>query len=474
MHDPALAPGASTRLCALTAMLSVALLAAACGGGKGNPAPAAAGTASAPAAGASAPLAAEPASVTVPLEFAHASLKSAPFDVPRSLQVPPGFGIRVWARVGAARLMALAPSGAVLVSQPSGGKIVRVVAQAGAAPQVTDLVSGLNLPHGMAFATLGAQTYLYVGEQNQVVRLPYDVARDTVGAPQVVVSNLPYGSNSELGSQYGHPLKSVAVRGGKLYVSVASQSNADPRERDAGSVSRVRAAIYEFNLDGSGERLYARGLRNAEGLAVSPEGELWAAVNHRDNTPYPYSDGAQPYGAVVQSFVNDYPPEPLARVTDGSDHGWPLCNPNPFTPGGRRGMPFDRYVDNNRDGSKLDCARLPPMAAAFEPHSAPLGLAFWSSGPGGYRDAAVAGLHGCWNCSEPRGYKVALWTWSAGSGPGRALNLVTGFYSDAGNLDPNNKFSSWGRPVGVLPTPDGSLLISDDKSGTIYQLYRKS
>jgi glucose/arabinose dehydrogenase len=481
-------PAAARRnalLAALAACITLAI--ASCGGSSSSPAGSAAGAAapaggasspaggaSSPAGGASAP--ALGAAVSVPVEVSVASMKTAPFDVPRALTVPQGFGIRIWARVAGARFMAVTPSGDVLVSLPGAGKIVRVSPRSGQAPAVSDLVGGLNLPHDMVFATIGAQTYLYVGEQNQIVRFAYDTAANSVGAKQVLVANLPYGSNSELGSQYGHPLKNLAIRGGKMYVAVASQSNADARERDPSQVAMLRAAVYEYNLDGSGGRLYAKGLRNAEGLAISPEGDLWVVVNNRDQTPYPYTDGKYAYGAVVQEFVNDYPPEPFAKVTDGSDHGWPLCNPNPFTASGRKNMPFDRDYDNNRDGSKLDCGKLTPMAAGFEPHGAPLGVSFWTNGPGGYKNAAVAGLHGCWNCNQPRGYKVAMYSWkdaAAGGGPDREYDLVTGFYSDPSNLDPNNKFSSWGRPVDAVPYPDGSLLISDDKSGTIYQLYAK-
>lgn len=360
--------------------------------------------------------------------------------------------------------MAVAPNGDVLISHPGGGSIELLRPRAGAAPQSFTLVSGLTKPHDMVFSTVASQTYLYVGESNRIVRFAYSSGATSLTAPQVLVSGLPDASNNELGSQYGHPLKNIAIKGDKLYVAVASSSNADVRERT--STAMQRAAVYQYNLDGSGGRLFARGLRNAEGLAFSPEGDLWVVVNHRDNTPYPYKDGKYPYGAVNQAFVNDYPPEPFAKVTDGSDHGWPVCNPNPFTASGMTNMPFDADVDNNKDNSVFDCTKLPPMAKGFPAHSAPLGVSFWTSGPGAYKNAAVSGLHGCWNCSVPHGYNVSMFGWN--SGPGELMELVTGFLAD-----PKNKDSAWGRPVDAVPYPDGSLLISDDKSGTIYQLYLK-
>ncbi len=409
------------------------------------------------------------ASEVVPLEFAHASLsESEPFNVARTLRVPPGFGVRVFARVPEARFMLVLPDASVLVSRPGGGTLARIVPANGAtAPTVNTFAEGLLRPHDMSLVERGGKKWIYVAESRRIVRFAYTDGATSVSESELLVDNLPDDSNEELGSNYGHPLKNFAVRGDKMYVAIASQSNADPRERDMDLVSTMRAAVYEYSVDGGAGVLYGRGLRNAEGLAISPEGDLWVAVNNRDNTRYPYQDGVHEYGALVQEFVNDYPPEPFVKVTMDSDFGWPFCNANPFTPSGRTNMPFDRDYDNNRDGDQLDCAALAPMMKGFEAHSAPLGFSFWSGGPAGYANGAVAGLHGCWNCSVPRGYKVAMFPWQNG-GPGDEIVLIDGFLSDAGNTN-----SRWARPVDVVPYTDGSLLISDDFAGSVIQLYVK-
>ena len=408
------------------------------------------------------------ASVLVPLELGHPSLDAAPFDQPRTLRVPPGFGIRVWARVDNARFLLQLPDGSVLVSHPKNGSIDRIVAATATAPPVVaTFVSGLDRPHDMSLVGIGGAQWIYVGEAGRIVRFAYSSGATSAANPEILVDNLPDESNSELGSAYGHPLKNLAIRGDKMYVAIASQSNADARERDLAQVSIMRAAVHEYPLEGGAGRLYGKGLRNAEGLAISPEGDLWVAVNNRDNTPYPYDDGRYVRGAVVPEFVDDYPPEPFAKVTDGSDHGWPFCNPNPFTPSGRTNMPYDNDYDNNPDGAAFDCAALAPMAKGFEAHAAPLGFSFWSNGPGSYRNGAVAGLHGCWNCTKPRGYSVAMFPWTA-AGPGDEIVLVDGFLAD-----PLSTQSRWGRPVDAIPYGTDSLLISDDFSNSIYELYVK-
>src|SRR5438046_2029618 len=53
-------------------------------------------------------------------------MRFAPFDVDRYLKVPPNFSITVYARIGGARFMAIAPNGDLLVSQPGTGKVLLV------------------------------------------------------------------------------------------------------------------------------------------------------------------------------------------------------------------------------------------------------------------------------------------------------------------------------------------------------------
>ncbi|PYE53474.1 NPCBM/NEW2 domain-containing protein, partial [Deinococcus yavapaiensis] len=399
------------------------------------------------------------------------ALRSTPFDVDRFLNVPSGATAEVYARVSKARFLAAAAGDDLLVSQPSSGKVLLVRPGADGVGVVTDFATGLKKPHDMVFHTIGATTYLYVSESNRVTRSVY-VAGDSARRPfEVVVRDLPDGNSSgALGGAYGHELKNIALDGDKLYVSIASASNADPADL---AQNPKQGAIYLYSataLDqaATSGRLFAQGLRNAEGLALVPgTADLWAVVNNRDNIGYPYQrdfdgDGTNDYGKVMQAYVDNHPPELFTRVRDGGNYGWPFCNSNPD--GGLVDMPFDRDVQNNADGSKLDCAAADRVNRGIQAHSAPLSLTFLQStnAPAVYRQGAVSALHGSWNRSVPTGYKIAFFPWNSATGtPSDQIDLVTGWLVNG---------SSWGRPVDAIVDRSGRLLVSDDAAGAIYRV----
>jgi hypothetical protein len=289
--------------------------------------------------------------------------------------------------------------------------------------------------------------------------------RDSVGrGREVVVAALPSASSGELRGSYGHELKNLALYGSTLYVSIASATNASPSDAEA---TPVRGAIYAYPATGGTGRLVARGLRNAEGLALVPgTAALWVVVNQRDNIAYPFhrdvtGDGTDDYGKVLTSYVDDHPPEAFTRVVEGGDYGWPYCNPNPDA--GLDDMPFDRDVQTNADGARLDCTRATRVSRGIPAHSAPLGLTFFqrTAVPAAYREGAAVAYHGSWNRTRRTGYKVAFFPWDAAAGrPGAPVDLVTGW--TVGGV--------WGRPVDVAVDAAGAILVSDDRSGTIYRL----
>lgn len=372
--------------------------------------------------------------------------------------------------------MAVTPNGDLLVSQPFSDQISLVRPNPAGDPIVSTFVSGLRKPHDMVFHVINNITYLYVAESHQVVRYVYTYGATTPGARQLIVEKLPDASSAELGGNYGHQLKNIAIGPDhKLYVSIASRSNADISSASGdpqdGSTDPIRATIYQYNANGSGKRLYARGLRNAEGLAFVPGTNiLWAAVNNRDNTPCPSANagfGCTKAGEVLASYVNDHPPEEFTRVRDGGNYGWPFCNPNPDSPSGLENMPFDRDYDNNRDGTRLNCDTADRINKGIQAHSAPLGLTFLqdTAFPAAYQPGVALGMHGSWNRSPKSGYKILYFPWdSATQTPGNELDLVKGWMlNDTGQ-------SVWGRPVDTAIGLDGSMFISDDQSGTVYKM----
>jgi glucose/arabinose dehydrogenase len=145
-----------------------------------------------------------------------AGMARPPFDVPRTLLVPRQFTISVYARIPDARFMAVTPDGNLLVASTGNGKIVLVRGRGAGAPAVTDFMTGLNQPQGLAFHTVGSTTYLYIGEAGQVDRVAWHPGERRAGREQVLLNNLPYGPTADGDT---HPLKDLAFSpDGHLYV----------------------------------------------------------------------------------------------------------------------------------------------------------------------------------------------------------------------------------------------------------------
>ncbi len=381
----------------------------------------------------------------------------APFDRARQLRAPAGWTVAVWARVPSARLLAWSPDRRLLVSRPKFGDVVELVpGQGDAKPAQRTLIDGLNQPHGLAFAG----DTLYVAESDQVDAFRYADGRLT--GKRVVVGGLPDEKSPELRGAYSHALKSVAIGAdGAVYVSIGSTGNVSAEDREA---TPERASILRVPPGGGEPAVFARGVRNGTGLAIDPDGGVWTAVNHRDNIEYPHEGPDQ--GEVLESYVNDHPLEPLARLTEGRDLGWPYCNPDPDLQPGQKdsqlsytGRPFVRDFQMNPDGSKLDCAALPPVEQGMGAHSAPLGLSFGQAGA--YGPGALVGIHGSWNRNPPRPPEVSFFAWRDGT-LGPQQTLLTGFQAADG--------SRWGRPVMAVTGPDGALYVSDDLAGAVYRV----
>jgi len=393
-----------------------------------------------------------------------ASMRYSPFNVDRYLNIPSGFSISVLARVGGARFMAVAPNGDLLVSQPGSGKLVLVRPNPAGDPTIHDFATGLRSPHDIVFHMIGSTTYVYISESTQIDRYIYYPGDTSAHDRQVVVAGLPDASTPELRGSYAHALKNIAIDSNdKLYVSIGSSCNVCTSD---GVANPVRAAIYQYNADGTGARLFARGLRNAEGIRLVPgTTDLWAVVNNRDNIAYAADDGTGQYGQVIQAYVDNHPPDEFTRVRDGGNSGWPYCNPNPDTPAGLDNMPFDRDYQLNRDGH-FDCGSMNRIDKGIQAHSAPLGLLFLqdTNFDVAFRTGAIVCLHGSWNRAAKTGYKVVFFPWgNAGQGPGDQEDFITGWLDDATQQE-------WGRPVAATVDQQGNMYVSDDASGTIYKL----
>lgn len=366
----------------------------------------------------------------------------------RSVNVPEGWTAEVWANVPGARLAAWTPDGRLLVSSGAAGVVwVLTPGAAGAAPEARRLLEGLSSPQGLALTEDGST--LVVGESTRLVA--YDYADGRVSGARVILDGLPAS---------GHGAKAVAVQDGTVFYSLGSRSNRDPSERSA---DPERAIIGAVELDGTGDRVFARGVRNGFALDFAPDGSLFVAVNQMDNLPYPYRDDTGRYGQVFTEFVNDHPVEQLTRLTDGIDLGWPLCVPD-----SREGVTDIPYVNDaihNPQGAELDCADLPPVQVGLPAHSAPLGMTFTHDTPlaSVLGAGALVGAHGSWNRTPPQEPYVAFAPWDEATQTlGEAEYLVTGFQGDDG--------SRWGRPVMPVVGPDGAVYVTDDAAGLVYRI----
>jgi len=337
------------------------------------------------------------------------------------LRAPDGLAITRYASgLENARFLRFSAAGDLLVSQPRLGLVSLLERDAngdGLADGRRILLQGLDKPHGLDFQ----DGWLYVAETGAVGRIRFDpAARTTAGAFERVVRDLPVGGN--------HWTRSIRFGpDGWLYVSIGSSCNACVES------DRRRAAIVRYRPDGSGEELYASGLRNAVGFDFRPgTGELYATDNGRD------------------LLGDDFPPCEWNHVERGGFYGWPFANgarvPDPDLGAGR----------------ETEIARSVPPVHGFRAHNAPLGMTFVSGerAPESLRGTALVALHGSWNRTRKDGYKVVALRFGP-DGRVSEEDFLTGFLLGEDVV---------GRPVDVALGPDGAVYVSDDYGGAVFRV----
>ncbi len=390
----------------------------------------------------------------------------APFNKPRKLRMPRGWTARVWARLPDARMETWTPGGELLVSQPDMGQITELVPDKHGTASPQTLLSGLTEPQGMAFAKVAGHWVLYVAESTEIDSYPWG-AHGIDGARTVLVSNLP---DTDPSGDDVHRVKDLVVRrNGTIYFGVGSSSNANP---DDLSMKPPRAVIMSVRPNGTHLTVVERGVRNGEGLALAPNGVVWTAVNNRDNIPYPfhraYGGYSNAFGQVIQSYVNNHPPDEVAPVVAGRNLGWPYCNPDQdknHPRGSLANIPFVADALTNPGGTNLNCGRLPRLNVGLPGHSAPLGMSFLEGTtiPAPWSGGAVIGAHGSWNRVPPRAPAVLWLAWNSSRHTLEpAVTIIAGFQNANG--------TRWGRPVDVVPGPGKALYVSDDAASAIYRV----
>ena len=342
------------------------------------------------------------------------------------LTLPAGFIVNYFATgLAGVRFMAIGPDGSVYASIPRNGEVVRLVDTNGdgVADRRTISVSGLDRPHGLAFH----DGWFYVAGTGGVIRVRLNSDGQATAVPERIATYSGGGN---------HWSRSIAFGAdGKMYITVGSTCNVCV-EADSD-----RAAVLQFDADGTHGRVYSSGLRNAVGIALEPAtSAIWVSQNERDN---------------LEPSHEDLPPDEINILQAGGDFGWPYC----YSLGGQA-LVSPEYNDAAR------CQRTIPAALELQAHSAPLGMSFLTGAtkfPAEYRGDLLVAFHGSWNRTVPTGVKVVR-VRVAGGRPVSYEDFITGW------LLPNG--TRWGRPAGVVVAADGSVLISDDVGGAIYRVTR--
>jgi len=354
------------------------------------------------------------------------------------LRVPPGFKIDLYADgFRDPRFLLAATNGDIFVveSRANQIRVLRDTKKSGR-PDTNEIFTehGLNRPFGIAFYPPGDEPqFLYVANTDGVIRFPYRTGDLKARGPaEDLGAHLSRGA-ARLRSG-GHWTRDIVFSpdGKKMYVSIGSRSN------DSDSAAEAdRARIFEFNPDGTGQKVYAWGIRNAVGIALRPgTNELWMSTNERDE------------------IGEDLPPDYISSVRPGGFYGWPWF-----------------YIGNHPDPRHK--GKHPELAdkvivpdVLVQAHSATLNLCFYTGDqfPSEYKGDIFATFHGSWNRMKRTGYKVVRVPidHSTGKARGEYEDFVTGFVTSEGKV--------WGRPVGITAAKDGSLLISEDGNGTIWRV----
>ncbi len=350
------------------------------------------------------------------------------------LKVPAGFTVNVFAdNLNKPRWLGLTPTGDVLVTETPDNQI-RLLRDTNG-DGVADVrgvfaarENNLDLPLGMAFAG----GYFFVGNTGEVLRFPYQAGEDKITGKGEIIADLPGRGYNQ------HWTRNVVVSpdGKRLYVSVGSETNVEEE-------LPPRAAVSMMNLDGGGNQVFASGLRNPVGLDFHPQTrELYTTVNERDG--------------LGDDLVPDY----FTRIQQGEFYGWPYAYLSP------KNLDPRRMLDGKSERPDL-VAKTKTPDVLFQAHSAALGLQFYDGKtfPEKYKNGAFVAFRGSWNRNTGTGYKIVFVPFNNQGRPlGFYEDFLTGFL-----VDPQGP-KTWGRPVGLLVLPDGSLLFTDEANNRIYRV----
>ncbi|MNM90255.1 Glucose / Sorbosone dehydrogenase [compost metagenome] len=355
----------------------------------------------------------------------------------KTIKLPQGFKIELYAVVPEARHMAVEPSTGVVFVGTRKTKVWQVTDRnkRRVADDVVQFASSVSfkVPNGVCFSPDGI---LYVAEQNRVLAFPAAQFFGEGGPDVAVGVVVPQGKlvPTEFES-FNHGARACRIGPDKkLYVALGQPWNVPPKDKLAALDKNGVGGIIRIDQDGKNREVYAHGVRNSVGLDFSPVDKmLWFTDNQ------------------VDGMGDDQPPGELNRATKaGQNFGFPWYG------GGK--VRTVEYKDAK-----------PPADAVFPvveyaAHAADLGMSFYTGKmfPAKYQNGVFAAEHGSWNRTKPIGARVVYTPVNADGSVGATEVFAEGW------LTANGEYM--GRPVDVQQLQDGSLLVSDDYAGAIYRI----
>ena len=357
-------------------------------------------------------------------------------NILRTIELPPGFTIDLYALVPDARHMAMAPQGTALFVGTKKEKVWVVMDRDGdnIGDEVKDFAPSLtfDIPNGVAFSDDG---FLFIAERNRVMMYPaaefFHESPDVVAIPIVPQGGLiPVEEES-----YNHTARVIKLGpDNKLYISLGQPFNVAPPEKLALYNETGIGGIIRMDRDGSNREVYTYGVRNSVGHDFNPaNGELWWTDNQVDGM-----------GDLI-------PPGELNRQTEMGQHFG-----HPWYGGGA-------VRTNEYRGQDVPVEVVMPVVE-MDAHAADLGMSFYTGDmfPAKYHGGIFSAQHGSWNRTDPIGARVMFTRVNPDGSVGETMVFAAGWLNKNAEYD--------GRPVDVAQMKDGSLLVSDDFANAIYRI----
>ncbi len=299
---------------------------------------------------------------------------------------------------------------------------------AGKFGRVTPYLINLNNPNSVAFYTDGnGQDWFYMAESDKLTRRKFtkDETAPTDKNTETLATFPDYGLSYKYGGW--HLTRTIAFApSGKLYVSVGSSCNACIEKESA------RASVLEMNADGSEQKIFAKGLRNAVG---------WKWI---ENHLFATNQGADHLGL-------NRPDETFYALKDGADYGWASC----YQSNGRV------FRDDAKYNRLKTCAGVPASYAYFPAHSSALGFDYFDARTSDVtiKNSFLVSLHGATNKEIGHGYKIVV----VRKGE-RTKDFINGFLQNKTVV---------GRPCDIMRLGADSFLFTDDFGGVVYLVKKK-